>query len=622
MRKLHPLMFKTIIVLLYLLSIFFVYQPLLVNTAFERWTLITWAFISMSLFWFLPIFLQSLLSIMSLSMFALDAWIQDVYYRAFGQFGRLSTLISSQAELIESMDSVKAFFQIDDFRYLWIVLLYAFILMLLMKFISMVKINRFWMIILFMSMISVATFSQYRFNRALLNDKLSVDGFQYYKSIDYIYETVPNTLAYVENFGILSLLQKDIYELWIKPVSNNIVQENEDISVFLSEQSTYLGSDVTGVFEGKSVLMIEAESLIQGAISPILTPTLYRLQNSGYTFTNYNSPLLAGSTSDTELMANTSLLPVNTGENTFMNYADQSYPVSLATVFSENGYTSMAAHNNYAEFYNRDEMLPLLGYDFFDSYRMGFEGQMIPDSEFIVPIKWISFEREKFFSYWITFNGHQPYTLDEMSPLFYNDYEWVESLYPNLPETEKVYLAKIMDFDRALGSLIIDFTNGGRIEDLVLIIFGDHYAKGAFSDPAVVSDICDLEINECVRTPLIIWNNDQFTGSNDIISNPLDILPTTFDLMGFEYEQSFVLGHSLFDPSYEGFYFNAFGDLVFNEGTYNITSNEWTSKLNIPFENVQTKVQIAIEEMRLGSLIIENNYFESSSFIETFSYSD
>jgi phosphoglycerol transferase MdoB-like AlkP superfamily enzyme len=282
----------------------------------------------------------------------------------------------------------------------------------------------------------------------------------------------------------------------------------------------------------------------------------------------------------------------------------------------------MAAHNNYAEFYNRDEMLPQLGFDFFDSYRMGFEGQMIPDSEFIVPIKWISFEREKFFSYWITFNGHQPYTVDEMSPVFYNDYKWVESLYPDLPEAEKVYLAKIIDFDRALGSLIIDFTNGGRIEDLVLIIFGDHYAKGAFSDESAVFDICGLEINECIKTPLIIWNNDQFIGSSDVISNPLDILPTTFDLMGFEYEQSFVLGHSLFDPSYEGLYFNAFGDLVFNEGTYNITSNEWTSEQKIPFESVESKVKETIEEMRLGSLIIENNYFESSSCIETFSNCD
>jgi phosphoglycerol transferase MdoB-like AlkP superfamily enzyme len=80
-----------------------------------------------------------------------------------------------------------------------------------------------------------------------------------------------------------------------------------------------------------------------------------------------------------------------------MKYALNEYPLTLAKVFNENDYYSLAAHNNYGEFYNRNIVLPALGYDFFDVYRMGFEGLMIPDSDFLEPIKWISYEHERFF---------------------------------------------------------------------------------------------------------------------------------------------------------------------------------------------------------------------------------
>jgi len=538
--------------------------------------------------------IQTIFGVITLSILSLTLWVQSVYFRAFGQFGRLSTLLSSKNELISSFKSVEEFFIFDDWHYVWIVLIFLSISIVLNLSTRRLKLKEYSIVlILFVLSFSYGWLQIAQFNSTITEDKNNTDGFLYYKTTHYIYSNVPNTLQFVENFGVFGLLQKDIYDQLIKPYANNVSEENDLISAFLFDKEISLPNEYSGIFEGKSVLMIEAESLIQAAIDPVLTPNLYRLQTYGYNFVNFNAPLLPGSTSDTELMANTSLLPVNTGENTFMNYANNAYPVTLANTFTENGYISMAAHNNYAEFYNRGEMLPALGYDFFDSYRMGFEGQMITDSEFLNPIKWISIERDKFFSYWITFNAHQPYSLEEMNPLFQEDYNWVNQLYPDLPEAEKVYLAKTMDFDRSLGSLIIDFTNSGRIEDLVIIIFGDHFSKGAFTDETTTEMFCDQSYEECVSTPFIIWNNDQFIGENYKVSNSLDILPTTFNLMGFEYNKKFVLGYSIFNNNYNGFYFNDYGSLMFSDFSYNSLTQVLTNPNNLSQDEIQSRIEEA-----------------------------
>jgi len=618
-KRIRPIFHRFIISLIFVLFVYWLYTPFLIDTEYANQLFFGWLFIIVSIFVLLPKWIQTFFGVIILITLSITLWFQSVYFRAFGQFGRLSSLLSSKDELISSFKSVEEFFVFDDWRYVWIVLIFLSISIILNLLTKKITLKEYSIVlILFALSFTYGWIQISQFNSTITEDKESTDAFLYYKTTHYIYTNVPNTLQFVEDFGVFGLLQKDIYDQFIGPISNNESDENNQISAFLLDKEISSSNNYSGSLEGKSVLMIEAESLIQAAINPVLTPNLYRLQTYGYNFVNFNAPLLPGSTSDTELMANTSLLPVKTGENTFMNYASNVYPITLASTFTDNGYISMAAHNNYAEFYNRNEMLPALGYDFFDSYRMGFEGQMIIDSEFLNPIKWISIEQDRFFSYWITFNAHQPYSLEEMNPLFQEDYNWVNQLYPNLPEAEKVYLAKTMDFDRSLGSLIIDFTNSGRIDDLVIIIFGDHFAKGAFSEEATTEMFCDQTYEECVSTPFIIWNNDQFIGISDKVSNPLDILPTTFDLMGFEYNQTFVLGYSLFDENYDGFYFNDYGSLVFSDFSYNLLTQELSNPNNLSQDEIEQKIQEAQLRLNLGSLIIENDYFSSKSCQTTF----
>lgn len=599
---------------LFVLALYLLYQPYLIHSDYGISIALTWLLFSMSLNWILPRWTRFIYSSLIVSFFAIGLWMQTVYERAFLQYARLNLLFSLSQEAKQSWQSIQEFIKPEDRRLLIIALIFITLLFILTLLSKKTLQGIGYRIAAIALTIGIAFYVNMGFLQNLEIERSSTDPFLYYKTDHFIYATIPSTPQVVERFGLLGLLQKDVTDLLITPFLTNAFEENQAIGEFLQSQKVSEPNAYTGIFQGKSVLMIEAESLMHLAIHPELTPTLYQLRAEGFNFTGYNSALLASSTADTEFMANTSLMPASDGYGTFMKYALNEYPLTLAKVFSENDYFSLAAHNNYGEFYNRNVVLPALGYDFFDAYRMGFEGQMIPDSDFAEPIKWISYERENFFSFWITFNGHQPYSLSEMNPKFMPYYEQAKELYPELPESDLVYLAKTMDFDRALHSFIIDFTNSGRIDDLVIILYGDHFAKGAFDTDSSLDLFCEDKDTLCRSTPFIVWHHSLDGIEISTRSNALDILPTTLDLMGLDYDQTLALGRSILDPNYEGFYFNAWGDIYVGDLHYNLSSDTLNGIQLNEGETLDPKIIQAIEFIQFAPAIVENNYFATNEW--------
>lgn len=335
----------------------------------------------------------------------------------------------------------------------------------------------------------------------------------------------------------------------------------------------------------------------------------------------YNSPLLAGSTSDTEFMVNTSLLPSNNGKITFNEYANVSFPHSLAKTFNDLGYFSMASHNNYGIYYNRSVMLPNLGYTFYDA--IGLEAHdNVEDSYVIDHIKWIQYEYERYFSFWITYNAHQPYSKDTLNEEMLKYFDLVSERFPDMPEEEKVYYAKNMDLDHGLKQLLIDYKNSERLDDMVIVIYGDHFPKGLFADRELYRNQCEnvgMKFDHCFDTPLIIWNNQIEPMIVEKASSPLDIAPTIYDLFGIEYNHNLVLGRSIFDPSYDGFNFNEFGVIKTDSYVYDtlqdtVVLRNWTKSE----ETYRLEAEALYQRLLLGYKVVENNYFESREYRERF----
>ena len=602
--------------LLFALSLYLLYQPFQKNNIYSITISLSWLFFILSINFLLSRWHRFIYSTFFVSLFAIALWMQTVYERAFRSYARLNLLFSLNQEAVNSWQSIQEFIQVEDWRFVLIVAFFIGLLYILALKTQTMHVKPWFRYTTFALILAFSAILSFGFQYQLWKDRTNTDQFLYYKTNDFIYSTVPSTKQLVDKFGVLGLLQKDLTDMLITPLLNNAYEENKEISILLSNQTNDLPNAYTGLFEGKSVLMIEAESLMHLAIHPVLTPTLYKLRAEGFNFTGYNSALLPGSTSDTEFMANTSLIPANDGFGTFMKYAQNDYPLTLAKVFNENDYYSLAAHNNYGEFYNRNVVLPAFGYDFFDSYRMGFEGLMIPDSEFLEPIKWISYEKERFFSFWISFNGHQPYSMDNLNPKFTPYYDQAKELYPELPESDLIYLAKTMDFDRALSAFIRDFTYSNRIDDLVIIFFGDHFAKGAFVEQSSIDMLCEDAEHECLSTPFVVWHHATLGIEIDKTSNALDILPTTLDLLGLEYDHTLALGSSIFNPNYEGFYYNAWGDIIVGDFEYNQTNNTLNGVQLNKDETLDPKIIEAIELIQIAPTIVENNYFASDEWIK------
>ena len=68
-------------------------------------------------------------------------------------------------------------------------------------------------------------------------------------------------------------------------------------------------NEMTGIFEGKNLIMILCESLDDSAIDKEITPTLYKLKNQGISMNNHYAPLFINHTSDSEFISLTGIYP-------------------------------------------------------------------------------------------------------------------------------------------------------------------------------------------------------------------------------------------------------------------------------------------------------------------------
>lgn len=563
-----------------------------------------------------PIKLRMVVLFLLLAVTSIYFGTQTIFYRSFNQYGMIITALSVQTNMFKFAGSAFEFFKLFDVIYFVMPFIAVYFVFRLnrMKWIDSKPINQILTLILFLSFAYIQFISFHQEIKASSSNPIQI------QDKEVIYANIPNTNVFVSQFGLNGLLMREFDKTITRIEFQPELSINQQITDLLSSQIENVKNPYSGIFSGKNLLLIEAESLNNLAIDPILTPTLYRLKQNGLFVEGYNSPLLAGSTSDTEFMVNTSLLPSTNGKITFNEYAENAYPQTLANTFKENAYFSMASHNNYGEYYNRSIMLPNLGYTFYDA--IGLEAQdNVEDSYVIDHIKWIMYEYENYFSFWITFNGHQPYSMDALTEDMKKYYEIVKQNYPNILEEEKIYFAKNMDLDRGLASLLKDYQKNEILSDLVIIIYGDHFPKGLFENKENYRSYCEnngISFEICFDTPLIIWNNDEIIGNINKVSSPLDIAPTIYDLFNLKYEKNYVLGNSIFNPNYTGFNFNEYGVIKTDNYTYDTLRDTVVHNWTKTEEEFRIEAEALYIKLQVGYQIVENDYFNSNEFKEKF----
>lgn len=329
-------------------------------------------------------------------------------------------------------------------------------------------------------------------------------------------------------------------------------------SYFADRQPTYK-NEYTGMYEGYNLIMLVAEGFSPYAIHPELTPTLYKMQQDGFKFTNFYTPIWGVSTSDGEFTACTGLIP-KSGIWSFYQSSENYMPFALGNRFRSIGVDkTFAYHNNTASYYHRDLSHPNMGYNYkgIGSGVEKYVENVWPQSDLEMvsgSLQDYLSDDKPFHAYYMTVSGHLDYTRDSNAMA---DKNWAEVEDLDCSEKLKAYYACNIELDRALEKLLNELNEAGVADKTVIALTPDHYPYGLEGDDndkyAMWRELLGHEVDttfELYKSCLLLYcQSTEAAPTVDKYCYSADILPTLLNLFGFEYESRLLMGNDILSTS-------------------------------------------------------------------------
>lgn len=390
----------------------------------------------------------------------------------------------------------------------------------------------------------------------------------------------------------------------------------EETSPALQALHEYFGSreataqnEYTGLFEGKNLIYITAEAFSPYAVDPELTPTLYKLANSGFVFEHFYAPLWWVSTSDGEYVNCQSLIP-KSGVWSMYRSGYNTLPFTLGNQFLRLGYDTYAYHNHTYDYYARDVSHPNMGYDYKgEGGGLDLTNHWPPsDLEMMELTTGEYMDGDPFHVYYMTVSGHMNYTFmgNSMSARHKAKVEHLD-----MSEECRAYLACSIELDLALEYLLKQLEQAGLLEDTVLCLAPDHYPYGL--DKQYIDELAGHTVEEnfeLYQSTLILWSGDM--EKPVLVEKPcstLDILPTLSNLFGLEYDSRLLMGRDILSDS-EGLVVFSNHSFLTEYGRYNARTDTFT-----PYDGVTVSDTYAI-----GIMEQVNNMFQYSVDVLDYDY--
>lgn len=341
-------------------------------------------------------------------------------------------------------------------------------------------------------------------------------------------------------------------------------------------------NEYTGLFEGYNLIFLTAEGFSTYAVREDLTPTLYRLINSSFVFSNYYVPLWQTSTSDGEYVNCTGLIP--DGQFSMRKSSSNNMAYTLPRFFAGEGVYSWAYHDNTLSYYDRQLSHPNLGYD----YKASKLGELSEEEwgEWIFPMEnpmaWPASDYEmmqgtvpeyinadRFHVYYMTVSGHMNYNF-KGNQMALRNREAVQEL--DMSENAQAYIACNIELDKALAYLLEQLEQAGKLQNTVICLSADHYPYGMTMEQYEELAGKDLSNGkDLYRNSLILWNaamEEPVTVDKACCS--VDLLPTLLNLFGFDYDSRMYAGRDIFSEE-EGL-------VIFNDQSFVSDTAEYNRK--------------------------------------------
>lgn len=373
-----------------------------------------------------------------------------------------------------------------------------------------------------------------------------------------------NAEAIARTRGLASFLAANALGPVTSDEEDDYIPPAERLQARLNKLSGLKDASVRDGFEpgsasGKNVIVIQCEALQTAAIGATVngmevTPNLNKLLRRSWYFPNHVSGVGLGTTSDAEFIVNTSLYP-SRGKASALSYVDRELP-STPRMLRAQGYDAYTFHTNTAQFWNRTQLYPALGFNryfdkayFKDEDKIGFgASDEVLFRRTLEQLRKSRAAGKPFYAQLVTVSAHFPFVgvpQEERVLKVSSSPEYSGTL-------EGDYLTEQRYADKAIGELVAALEKEDLLDETVLVIYGDHFAlpeprnskeeraiQALFEHPYTPVDR--------MMTPLIVRMPGQQEGQT--VYDPvgqIDVLPTIADALGLDLSKTPHVGRSVF----------------------------------------------------------------------------
>jgi uncharacterized sulfatase len=392
----------------------------------------------------------------------------------------------------------------------------------------------------------------------------------------------------------------DIYNVYkdSKPYKLTAEENKEIENFFIDKKENLPDNKYKGIFANKNLLVIQVESLENFVINQKIdgqeiTPSLNKLINNSIYFPNTFEQVNEGTSSDSDLMVNTSMLPLRSG-STFFKYPNTTYH-SLPKLLEEMGYDTAAIHADKGSFWNYAAGLKGIGFKkFFDYYSYQDDEQIglgLSDGTYlrqVVPK--IQSLKQPFYSFVVTLTSHGPFDLPDK----YKELKLTGELKDNIMGS---YFQSVHYTDKHIGIFLDNLDKAGLLDNTVVVVVGDHTGVHKYYDDKV-NTLKNPEPwyldNGNHTVPFIIYQkNLKEPVKSDTYGGQIDIMPTIAYVLGID-ENKYInsaLGRNL---------------LKTNKSFAVLTDKTFKSTGSISSEDKDR----AVKSLQLSDKMIKSNYLK------------
>lgn len=398
-----------------------------------------------------------------------------------------------------------------------------------------------------------------------------------------------------------------------KLISEETNEKIKNMHIYFKNVDASNKNEYTGIFKDKNLIFITAEAFDTIAIDEKLTPTLYKIANNSFIFTNYYQPLYPVSTSDGEYMNLNSLIPKE-GVWSFKQTSKISMPYGIGNMFNKEGYVSYGFHNHNYNYYDRQKSHKNIGLKYYGCGN-GLEKKMNckhwpnSDKEMIDATTSYYINNDKFMTYYMTVSGHLNYNFSGNNMAYRNKSKVKDLKYST---AVKAYLATQIELDKSIEKLLQVLEEKGKLNDTLIVIAPDHYPYGLTTKQ--MDEISTIDRNdkfEKFHTTLIMYNPKIEKTVVDKVISSLDILPTIYNLYGLSFDSRLLMGRDIFSDN-EHIVILSDRSWITDKGKYNSVTKEFTKTIDEEIEEgyIDRINMVVNQKYSMSSLMIDNDYYK------------